>query len=135
MGITPTELFKFSDELLEGPSEVHHRSAASRAFLAVYHIVNDFFYKDLKVIRSRGTTYRSLLSDLAGYDGEYGTSFTLKVRGLELPFKDLQTIRTRADYKLRVIFTKNEAKDAIVQAKAIETLVMEIGEEIQQESP
>jgi len=50
MGITPTELFNFSDELLEGPSEVYQRSAASRAFLAVYHIINDFLDNDLKVI-------------------------------------------------------------------------------------
>ena len=118
MGTTPTELLKFSDELLTGPSETHHRSAASRAFLAVYHIVNDFLDNDLKVIRSAGTTYKSLLSDLSHYDGEYGTNFTFKVRGLGFPFKDLQTIRTRADYTLDVIFTKNDAMAAILPSKS-----------------
>ena len=131
MGITPTELLKFSDELLEGPSEAHHRSAASRAFLAVYHIVNYFLDNDLKVIRSAGNTYTSLLSDLSHYDGEYGAPFNYKVRAIGFTFKDLQRIRTRADYTLGVSFTKNEAKDAILQAKDIESSVMDLVEEIQ----
>ena len=131
MGITPTELLKFSDELLEGPSETHHRSAASRAFLAVYHIINEFVDNDLKVIRSAGGTYASLLSDLLNYDGKFGTPFNYKVQALRIPFKDLQKIRTRADYKLGEIFTENEAKDAILQAKDIESSVMDLVEEIQ----
>ena len=134
MGTTPTELLKFSDELLTGPSETHHRSAASRAFLAVYHIVNDFLDNDLKLIRSGGTTYQSLLSDLSAYDGDYGTPFNYKVRCLGFAFRDLQTIRIRADYNLEVIFTENEAKDAITQARKIETSVMEFVEEIQNQS-
>lgn len=132
MGITPTELLKFSDELLEGPSETHHRCAASRAFLAVYHILNDFLDKDLKVIRYGGPTYKSLFSDLSAYDGNYGTPFNYKVRGLEFAFRDLQKIRTRADYELEVIFSEIEAKDAITQAKALETSVMALVEETRQ---
>jgi len=69
------------------------------------------------------------------YDGVFGIPFNYKVQALRIPFKDLQKIRTRSDYKLGEIFTKNEAKDAINQAKALETFVMALVEEIQNQSP
>ena len=118
MGTTPTELLKFSDELLTGPSEAHHRSAASRAFLAAYHIVNDFLDTDLKIIRSGGSTYKALLSDLSAYKGGYGLPFNYKVQGLAFAFREIQTIRTKADYFIGEIFTKNDAMAAILPSKS-----------------
>ena len=135
MGTTPTELLKFSDELLTGPSESHHRSAASRAFLAAYHIVTDFLDTDLKIIRSGGSTYKALLSDLSAYKGGYGLPFNYKVQGLAFAFREIQTIRTKADYFIGEIFTKNEAAEAILRAKTIESSVMGFVEEIQNQTP
>lgn len=120
MGITPTELLAYSEELLEGTEEIHFRAAAGRAFYACCHkclpLVNEINPIELanegkhaRIIRILGSYRREDQKDSLGK----------KVREVATKYDMARSIRTKADYYIDKPFLKSKAEKILDIAKEI----------------
>ena len=116
MPVTPSEIISLSKELVDRDSEVYWRSAASRAYYAIFHLC--------EVASSQLPEPLS-----SSVDRDYGLhekmirKFTLytdsdierqrQVRSIGRWIGDSKDIRTKADYHTDIPFSQNDARQVI----------------------
>lgn len=116
----PHDWLRFAEQLLDAPHEdAGWRTAASRAYYAALHTV-DATFPDVPApagVRAEGSHERIIRKALAhGRSGGPGKDEAIAVAHT---LGRMKSDRTRADYNLRVVLTKEDANHMIRRANMI----------------
>lgn len=121
MSITPDQLLVLAESLVRQSDEASHRSAASRAFLAAYHVCLPVHALLPYAAGGRSGTHAEIIEDLAEFLGD-PADFQMRVRILGTLLKQCRVVRVKADYRLASAFFQSDAKVAIADAARIREL-------------
>ena len=108
--------------------DLQNRNIVGRAYYhafhqAKYHLDNRL---DWAYTTTKGGVHAQLYSKLKGYDEDVSEVTKLKAEKLYAKLNALKKLRTRADYKMESVITKEMANYSIIEAKRISDLFTEI---------
>ena len=115
-----------TDVLSFNESEINSRTVISRAYYSVYHVCNKF-HDSLpspgRMVGNATGTHETLLRKLANPNVERTDPLFFKSRSISHMTRLLKDKRVIADYELNASVSKNQASQAIEDAKKIIELV------------
>ncbi len=110
--MTPRDFFALAEELIEGDTEAHWRSAVSRGYYAAFHVARLLLGRcGFRVPESERS--HKYVSDRLSNSGDPAVNRA----GLDLD--GLRDERNRADYDLRRRLSRRDADDVVEAARPI----------------
>lgn len=112
MPVSPTEWLNFATALL-GDDEIANRSAASRAYYAAFHASKPLADQLPNTIHSDGMHDRAIRAMKECPATTANRSHVLAIHRVGILLGQCRSIRTIADYRCGIDFSKAEAQEAI----------------------
>ncbi|MBC70421.1 MULTISPECIES: hypothetical protein [Acinetobacter] len=108
--------------------DLQNRNIVGRAYYHAFHHAKFHLDSRLDWIQTttKGGVHMQLYSKLKGYDKEVSSITKLNAEKLYSKLNALKKLRTRADYKLESVITKEIANFSIEESKRISELFIEI---------
>ena len=120
MSIKESELLELAEELAEGDSEVYWRASAGRAYYSLFHTCKKIGEKLPEVLGESRGSHMDVIEKFKEYWPSEACSIDkMTVRSIGINLLQLRNIRSEADYKLSLDFTKDKAEEASERAQKI----------------
>ena len=126
MAVTPQELLRYAESLLQESGELRLRNAAGRAFYAAYHSCLPLYGRLDSGPETREGTHQRIIRLFSEYHGP-DESISRRIRALGVMYRQVRDLRSKADYEIESDFTKGEAETVLRTVKSIVERTAELG--------
>jgi hypothetical protein len=128
MSVTPAEILELARQLLNSSEEVRHRSAASRAYYAVFHLSHETAVRHAvpdSDARDGLGMHERFFRSLERYSGP-DSALNSRLQELGAWLRQCHRFRTDADYRLRDSYPLTKATQAFGACRQAEKLASEL---------
>lgn len=127
MSVTAEDFLALAVRLISAASEAEWRSGVSRGYYACFHLASEASasFPDNAHFDIKGGVHARLIDKFHTYQSS-STPESKKARQIAYVLADLRKRRVKADYKISLNFSQDEAKTAIEMARQLQAHIKEL---------